>query len=100
MAHVEAIVAEQVARGSATLQEVAAVMDMAPRTLQSRLESHGLGFREVLDRVRHRQAEHHLRNPSLSLTEVAALLGFSDQSAFQHAFKRWTGASPGSTGGA
>lgn len=95
VAHVEAIVAEQVARGSATLQEVAAVMDMAPRTLQSRLESHGLGFREVLDRVRHRQAEHHLRNPALSLTEVAALLGFSDQSAFQHAFKRWTGASPG-----
>ncbi|HEX5371723.1 MAG TPA: AraC family transcriptional regulator ligand-binding domain-containing protein [Aquabacterium sp.] len=95
VSHLEAIVADQLQRGSATLQQVASALDMAPRTLQSRLEAHGLGFRELLDRVRHRQAERHLRNPDLTLAEVAALLGFSDQSAFQHAFKRWTGASPG-----
>jgi AraC-like DNA-binding protein len=93
--HLEAVVAEQLKHGQATLQQVAAAMDMAPRTLQSRLEGHGLGYRELLDRVRHRQAERHMRNPALSLAEVSALLGFSDQSAFQHAFKRWTGEPPG-----
>jgi AraC-like DNA-binding protein len=59
----------------------------------------------VLDGVRHRLAEHHLGNPGLPLASVAARLGFADQSAFQHAFKRWSGQSPGEfrrrlTGGA
>jgi AraC-like DNA-binding protein len=45
--------------------------------------------------VRCRLAERHLLNPKLSLAEVALMIGFADQSGFQHAFKRWKGASPG-----
>lgn len=95
MAHLEALVAERLANGQATLEHVAGSMGLAPRTLQTRLDQHGETFREVLDRVRCRQAERHLSDPAKSLADVAALLGFADQSGFQHAFKRWTGTSPG-----
>lgn len=95
MAHLEMVVAERLPRGEVTLQHVATALDVAPRTLQTRLEQHGETFRVVLDRVRYRQAERHLRHPGVTLADVAALLGFSNQSAFQHAFKRWAGVSPG-----
>jgi AraC-like DNA-binding protein len=95
MAHLEAMVEARLASGDVTLQHMALALQVAPRTLQTRLEQHGETFRMVLDRVRHRQAERHLRNPALSLADVADLLGFSNQSSFQHAFKRWAGVAPG-----
>lgn len=95
LTHLEWVIADGLAQGRVTLQQTAEAVQMAPRTLQSRLEQHGLTFREVLDRVRYRLAELHLGNPALSLSDVAARLGFAEQSAFQHAFKRWSGQSPG-----
>lgn len=91
----EWVLAQGLAQGRVTLAHTAEVVGLAPRTLQARLEAQGLNFREVLDRVRHRLAEHHLGNPALALSDVSARLGFADQSAFQHAFKRWSGQSPG-----
>ena len=37
----------------------------------------------------------YVRDPGLSLLDIAYLLGFSEQSAFQRAFKRWSGQTPG-----
>lgn len=93
--HLESVLAEQIAQGEVTLQHVAKVLQVSPRTVQTRLEQHGVTYREVLERVRCKQAERHLRNPDMSLADVAASLGFADQSSFQHAFKRWTGVAPG-----
>ncbi len=95
LTHLEWVLAQGLAQGRVTLQQTAEAVNLAPRTLQARLEAQGLSFREVLDRVRHRMAEHHLGNMGLPLATVAARLGFADQSAFQHAFKRWSGQSPG-----
>lgn len=95
LTHLEWVLAQGVEQGRITLQQTAESVNLAPRTLQARLEAQGSSFREVLDRVRHRLAEHHLGNPGLPLSTVAARLGFADQSAFQHAFKRWSGQSPG-----
>jgi len=93
--HIESVLAERIAQGEVTLQHVAKALQVAPRTLQTRLEQHGVTYREVLERVRCKQAERHLRNPVMSLADVAASLGFADQSSVQHAFKRWTGVAPG-----
>lgn len=97
LAHLEAELIQRMETGAGeiTLQEMAQTMSLAPRTLQHRLDEHGLTYRQLLDKVRCRLAERHLRDPRLSLAEVAMMLGYADQSGFHHAFKRWKGASPG-----
>ena len=87
--------AEMLPSGQPTLPALASALSMAPRTLQARLDERGLTFRQVLDQVRHEQAERLLQDPRSSLAEVALKLGFADQSSFQHAFKRWTSLTPG-----
>lgn len=54
----------------------------------------GTSFHELLNDVRRELACSYLRQPGVSVTEVAFLLGFTDVSNFTRAFKRWTGASP------
>ena len=95
LAQLEALLLTRLESGELALQDVAQAMGIAPRTLQHKLDEHGATFRQLLDKVRSQQAHRHLRNPKLSLAEVAMMLGFADQSSFQHAFKRWTGVSPG-----
>ena len=53
-----------------------------------------LTFRAILDDTRKSLVGSHLEDLSLSLTEIAFLLGFSDVSSFSRAFKRWFGTSP------
>lgn len=81
--------------GTVSLETLAASLRMAPRTLQERLEPSGHTFRSLLDTTREGLAKKHLGDPGMSLTEIAFALGFANQSAFQHAFKRWTGVTPG-----
>jgi AraC-like DNA-binding protein len=67
---------------------------MSERTLQRHLAQAGLSFQALLDRSRQHLAEAYLRDPRLELAEIALLLGYSEQSAFQRAFKQWTGQTP------
>ncbi len=80
--------------GEPGLAAVAAELHLSTRTLRRRLEQRGLAFRLVLDDTRRRLAEDYLRDPGLQLAEVAQLLGYSEQSAFTRAFRRWTGSTP------
>lgn len=89
----QAIAAAPVAGGSAA--QVARALHISVRTLQRKLVETGATFREVSDRVRGQLAEGYLTDPQVSIVEVAFLLGFSDQSSFNRAFRRWTGESPG-----
>lgn len=84
-----------VERGRPRLEEVAADLGMHPRTLQRSLKAHGDSFQARLDQVRRDIAQELLREGRLNLLEIALILGFSEQSAFQRAFKRWTGMTPG-----
>jgi AraC-like DNA-binding protein len=73
---------------------VAKRLGMSPRTLQRRLGERDTTYKDLLDTCRKGLAEEHLKRSELALCEIAYLLGFSDQSAFNRAFKRWTGARP------
>ena len=69
-------------------------MAMSPRTLQRRLKEYGLDFKKLTDDTRRRFAINYLRDRKHTLTEIAFLLGYSEVSAFNRAFKRWTGSTP------
>ncbi len=64
-------------------------------TLQRQLGAEGTSYREILDSTREALAEKYLLSGDYTQAEVAFMVGFSDQSNFARAFKRWTGMSPG-----
>ena len=64
-------------------------------TLQRQLGSEGTNYREILESTRQALAEKYLTDGDYSQAQVAFMVGFSDQSNFARAFKRWTGMSPG-----
>lgn len=84
----------RLADGEPAMEEVAAELGMSARTLQHRLRQQGMTFQEVFDGLRRSLAELYLRDDALSLTEIALLLGFAEQSSFTRAFRRWRGMSP------
>lgn len=90
-----AYITTRLSAGELTLGEVARHLDMTERALQRKLQAQDLSFRTLLDEVRREQAERLLKNPAFSVGDAAFLLGFSEQSAFQRAFRRWTQLSPG-----
>ncbi len=81
--------------GRGSLHDMAAALHMSPRTLQRRLSEHGANWQQFLDHARAGLAAEYLADHTLSLSDVALLLGFSEQSAFTRAFRRWHGSTPG-----
>lgn len=75
--------------------EVAAALHLSEKTLQRRLKDEDTSYQQVLDEVRRDLAQQYLREGPVSVCEVTFRLGFSDQSSFTRAFRRWTGLTPG-----
>lgn len=74
---------------------VSSRLNRSTSTLQRQLQAEGLSYRDVLDSTRRRLAESYLSENKHSHAQIAFMLGFSDQSNFSRAFKRWTSMSPG-----
>lgn len=70
------------------------LMGLSPRTLQRRLKHCGIEFEDLLDETRRSEALKLISNEKLTMTEIAYLVGYSDQAHFTRAFKRWTGNTP------
>ncbi|MEC9356630.1 MAG: AraC family transcriptional regulator [Pseudomonadota bacterium] len=88
------VISRGLAAGRTTLRDNARPLGLSPRTLQRRLDELGIRYQSVLDDVRRRHAERYLTDPKKSLAEIAYLLGYSEQSAFTRAYRRWTGMAP------
>jgi AraC-like DNA-binding protein len=80
--------------GLKTCQSVANELSISTSTLKRRLLNEGTTFREILESSLLERASLKLLDRSLSVSEIAVELGFSDLTNFSHAFKRWTGQSP------
>jgi AraC-like DNA-binding protein len=93
-AHVRAALAVELRGGDPTAERVAGALSVHPKTLSRRLKAEGTTFRRLLDELRMELARRYLRQPGLSVEEVAFLLGYSERSAFHRAFQRWTGHAP------
>ncbi|MEM8784517.1 MAG: AraC family transcriptional regulator ligand-binding domain-containing protein [Pseudomonadota bacterium] len=81
--------------GRCSLERVADVLGHHPRTVQRRLAGAGTDFRALVDGLRRRLALDYVSHTELSLIEIALVLGYAQQSAFNKAFTRWFGKSPG-----
>ena len=91
---VRAAVLARLEAGDTNLPEVADAVGLSARTLQRRLADAGTSLREVVDEARHEQALEELAKDDATITDIAFLLGFSETSAFDRAFRRWTGKAP------
>ncbi|PVZ39415.1 AraC family transcriptional regulator [Pseudomonas sp. CC120222-01a] len=77
------------------LEEVALHLQLPTWTLRRKLAEEGTRFRDLLNDTRRDLAEAYIRDTELAFGEIAYLLGFASAEAFQRAFKRWTGLTPG-----
>lgn len=87
-------VAQTLSEGIPTVSFIAAKLAMSSRTLQRRLSDQGETFQNLVDLARRELAQKLLQETEYSLAEIAFLTGFSEQSAFTRAFKRWEGQTP------
>ncbi len=91
---VRAEIGREMELGHCTLERVAESLRMPPRSLQRRLQGEGLRFRDLLDEWRRGRALSLVTNTRLPLSEVSEALGYSEQSVFTQAFRRWYGGTP------
>lgn len=88
------IIVEHLPSGDATIDNVASELFISTRKLQRLLHDEGTSFIAILNETRKDIAKQYVRNKDMDLTEIAFLLGFSEQSVFSRSFKRWTGETP------
>jgi len=88
-------IARVLVKGEGGIEHLAEATGTSVRTLQRRLKDAGLNYSDLQNDVRKTLALNLLENESLALAEIAFSLGYSEVSAFNHAFRRWVGQSPG-----
>ncbi|NBC05418.1 MAG: helix-turn-helix domain-containing protein [Bacteroidetes bacterium] len=74
--------------------EIGRHLGMSTRTLSRRLAENGTTYRQLVQDTQQEISTELLKNTSETISEIAFQTGFSEQSAFNRAFKRWTGQSP------
>ncbi|OUS03785.1 hypothetical protein A9Q81_06540 [Gammaproteobacteria bacterium 42_54_T18] len=82
------------ASGDANLETVAKTMGYSRRTLNRRLSAAGISFSTTLNSVRYSQACRYLNSTHYKISDIAALLGYTNQSAFTRSYIRWCGMTP------
>lgn len=87
-------VAMRMGLGPIDAQAIADALDLSRRQLFRELREEGTTVQALVDEGRFARARHLLAVGNASLAEIAFALGFPDQSAFSHAFKRWAGTTP------
>ncbi|MCB0635611.1 MAG: AraC family transcriptional regulator ligand-binding domain-containing protein [Lewinella sp.] len=94
LSEIHELVEEALPSGIPSIIQVAEHLGMSARTLKRRLADKQLTFRELVQTIQQDVATDLLRNTPHSMGEIAFQTGFSEQSAFNRAFKRWTGQAP------
>ena len=93
LARIRQFVLAELPNGVPALKAVCERVGQNERTLQRSLAKMGLNFQDVVDELRMNMAIEYIRN-DYNFLDIAMMLGYSEQSAFHRAFKRWTGMPP------
>ena len=91
---VRAAIVKDLRRGGTTAARVARTLGIGERTLRRRLDDEGSSYQAVLSELRMGLATRYLEDERLAIDEVAFLLGYSDRTAFNRAFRQWTDRTP------
>jgi AraC-like DNA-binding protein len=94
VARCKASLLEQLPSGELTEAQLARTLNMSRRTLQRKLAEAETTYLKLVEDTRRDLALRYLEDPRHSITDITFMLGFSQQSAFTRAFRRWTGHSP------
>lgn len=76
------------------LSQIAAILGFNERSLQRRLKAEGYSFQQLLAQVRQQQACDYLQYSNLNVLNISQLLGFKEQSSFNHFFIQQLGITP------
>jgi AraC-like DNA-binding protein len=91
---VENAIAAALPHGDARADSIAKSLGLSQRTLARHLTDEGTTFSDLLNGIRRDLSARYLEDSTLSISEIAWLLGYHDIGAFSHAYKRWTGTTP------
>jgi DNA-binding transcriptional LysR family regulator len=80
--------------GQCSVEAIGDQLAMHPRTLQRRLATEGVRCQDVIDRERRVQAARYLAEPRLHFSQIAGLLGYTEQSTFNRSCRRWFSKTP------
>lgn len=69
-------------------------LNVTPRTLRNRLRRAGTSYQQILDSLREQISRDDLLRSTLTVSEIAENIGYSDARSFRRAFKKWTGETP------
>jgi AraC-like DNA-binding protein len=94
-ARVQRIVVKVLPSGPPALEDVARQLGISARSLRRHLAEEETSFQGLVEQTRTDLAKRYLQDPRLTVSEIAFLVGFSDLSPFQRAFRRWTDLTPG-----
>ncbi len=87
-------ISRALSEGVPNISDIASELAMSGRTLQRKLSDQGHSYQSLVDDARRELAEQLLKQSQHSLANIAFLTGFSEQSSFNRAFKRWAGQTP------
>ena len=79
--------------GKANRRRVAKALGLSERILSQKLAEEGTSYNDVVDRLRRSLALEYIKETSISLAQIAWLLGYEGPTSFNYAFARWTGRS-------
>ena len=91
---VRQVLVEHLGQPNLTLDAVATALAVSRRTMTRRLAEERASFRGILDDVRHDFARALLQDHSLSISDIAFFLQYSEPAAFHRSFRRRTGRTP------
>lgn len=91
---VEALIKDALPTGIPSIHYISDLTAMSNRTLTRRLSEAGVTYRDLVKKTQEKIAKELLCQNTQSIGEIAFLTGFSEQSAFNRAFKKWTNLTP------